>query len=186
MRGASSAARAARRVVDDLVERRAEPDVEERADRGEHDRHREREREREPQPDRQPRHGVPPSAAAGSPRRAPSRASCGRTAGRSSRAGSGRRRRRRSSGSRTRSPTRARAAGSGRAPRPGRRMNVSSSANSFADSAISARSAPDLPRRRVEPQVADLEHRRPLDVALAATSARSRASSSANENGFVR
>ena len=45
--------------------------------------------------------------------------------------------------------------------------------------------APDLPRCRVEPEVADLEHRRAL-AAPRRASARSRARSSANENGFGR
>ena len=56
---------------------------------------------------------MPLARAGGSRRRAPSRASGSRTAGRSSRGGSGRRRRRRSSGSRTPCPTRARAARGG-------------------------------------------------------------------------
>ena len=44
-------------------------------------------------------------------------------------------------------------------------MNVSSSANSFAESSIGVLAAPHLARRRVEPQVADLEHRGPLGLA---------------------
>ena len=46
-------------------------------------------------------------------------------------------------------------------------MNVSRSANSFGESWISLLAAPDLARRRIEPQVADREHGRPLDVAAA-------------------
>ena len=59
-----------------------------------------------------------------------------RTAGRSSRAGCARRRRRRSIGSRSRSPRRVRAL-EATSTSPGRRMNVSSNANSFAERVMS-------------------------------------------------
>ena len=50
---------ALQRVVDRLVERRAEPEIDQRAGRGEHDGHRNREGQRQPRPDRQPVHGSP-------------------------------------------------------------------------------------------------------------------------------
>ena len=141
-------------------------------------------RQRQPHPDREPRSCRRPRAA-GSRRRARSRSRAGRTAGRSSRAGSGRRRRRCSSGSRSRCPRRRRAAARARAPRPGRRMNASSSANSLAESVELDVAAPCARARRVEPKVADLEHR-PALGRRAPDERRSRASSSPNENGFIR
>ena len=48
-------------LVHALVERRAEPDIEERPERREDDRHDDGEREREPNPDRQPAHAASPS-----------------------------------------------------------------------------------------------------------------------------
>ena len=80
-------------------------------------------------------------------RRARSRSSGPRTAGRSSRAGSGRRPRRRSSAARSRGPTPPRAAARWLRTRPGLRMNVSSSANSRAAQLDLRVAAPDAARR---------------------------------------
>ena len=57
---------------------------------------------------------------------------------------------------------------------PGRRMNVSRSANSFAESAISAPSPRDLPTRGVEREVADGQYARALEVASAYEGAQAR------------
>ena len=53
-------------------------------------------------------------------------------------------------------------------------MNVSSSANSFVESGISAVAAPDSVGGRIEAQVADLEHGRTLAVAAARERAQAR------------
>ena len=99
----------------------------------------------------------------GSRARAPSAATRGRTAGRSSPAADARRRRRRSSGSRTR-PSQACSSNVKRLSTcPGWRMKISSSASSLALRSSCSLATPSAVARRVEPQVADLEHRRALD-----------------------
>ena len=103
----------------------------------------------------------PPRAAAGSRPHARSRANCDRTAGRSSPAGSGRRRRRRSSGSRRRSPRRARAGTRARARPPAAHERLEERELLPRERDLRF-SPPDLPGRRVEPEVADLEPHRSL------------------------
>ena len=106
-------------VVHTLVELIAGLDEDERAECGEHDRHRGRERERDLEADRQATHLCRRPRGGGSPNLEPSRSRRRRTACRPLPAGSARRSRRRWIGSHTRSPTRAPGARSGSSPGPG-------------------------------------------------------------------